>query len=267
MVKDLTISIVNYNTKEYILKCLESIYANSEGVDIDIYVVDNNSTDDSVDAIRNLYPGVKLIENNENKGFAEANNQVLRLFNSRYCLITNPDVTMLPETLQEMVRFMDSNLDAGAGGCKILNPDKSLQYSCRRYPSIIMTLSRGLLIDYLIPKNRLIEKYLMRDWAHDSIMPVEWLTGCCLMVRQETIKEVGFFDKKYFMYFEDADLCYRINKSWKVYYLPHVQMLHVFQHKSRKGGNLMHRLHHLKSASHFFKKFGLLPSNNRRNML
>ena len=259
MSRDLTISIVNYNSKEHILKCLESIYANSEGIDIDIYVVDNDSSDDSVDVIRKLYPSVNLIENNENKGFGVANNQVLKLFNSRYCLITNPDIIILPDTLQKMVSFMDSNKNAGAVGCKILNLDKSLQYSCRRYPSIIITLSRGLLIDYLFPGNKVIEKYLMSDWSHDEVMHVDWVTGCCLMVRQETIKEVGILDKNYFMYFEDADLCYRINKKWKVYYLPHVQMVHEFQHNSRRIGNLKHKLFHIKSAIHFFKKYGLSP--------
>ena len=192
MIKDLTISIVNYNSEKYILKCLESIYANAAGIDIDIYVVDNNSDDNSVDNIRKFYPDVKLIENNENKGFGAANNQVLKLFNSRYCLITNPDVTVIPGTIQKMISFMDSNLNAGAIGCKILNPDKTLQYSCRRYPTIIMTLSRGFLIDNIFPENKVIEKYLMKDWAHDSIMPVDWLTGCCFNGQAGNNKRCGF---------------------------------------------------------------------------
>ncbi|GAX59194.1 glycosyl transferase [Candidatus Scalindua japonica] len=259
--KDLTISIVNYNSKEHILKCIESIYAHGEGIDIDVYVVDNNSTDGSVDDIKKNYPDVKLIMNNENRGFGDANNQVLKRFNSRYCLITNPDIIILSGTLQELVKFMDANKDAGAVGCKVLNPDRSLQYSCRRYPSFIMSISRGLLIDSIFPNNKIIKKYLMMDSEHDKVMPVEWLTGCCLMVRHETIKEVGTFDKNFFMYFEDVDICRRINKNWKVYYLPDVQMIHGYQSNSRRIGNLKHKLIHLKSAIYFFKKHGLFTNN------
>jgi len=263
MSKDLTISIVNYNNKELILRCLESIYPYSDGLDIDIFVVDNYSSDGSVDMIRGLYPSVNLIANRENRGFARANNQVLKIFESRYCLITNPDIIILPGTLQEMVSFMDSNPDAGILGCKILNRDRSLQYSCRRYPTIISLLSRSLLIDSLFPKNKIVKKYLMMDYSHDTIIPVNWLTGCCLMVRKETVRQVGLMDENYFLYFEDVDLCYRVNQRWKVYYLPHVHMIHEFQHRSRRIGGLKHKFYHTKSALHFFNKYGLLLNRGK----
>jgi GT2 family glycosyltransferase len=263
MSKDLTISIVNYNHKEFILRCLGSIYSCSDGLDLDIYVVDNHSSDGSVDMIRRSYPDVNLIMNGENRGFAKGNNQVLRIFQSRYCLITNPDIIILPGTLQEMVSFMDSNSDAGIIGCKLLNTDRSLQYSCRRYPTIITLLSRGLLVDSLFPKRNISKKYLMMDVSHDGIIPVNWLTGCCLMVRKETIQQIGLMDENYFLYFEDVDLCYRVNQKWKVYYLSHVQMIHEFQHTSRRIGGLKHKFYHTKSALHFFKKHGLFLNRGR----
>jgi GT2 family glycosyltransferase len=260
MAKDLTISIVNYNSKRSILNCLESIHANSNGLDTEVYVVDNNSTDGSVEATKKLYPKIKLILNKDNRGFAKANNQVLRIADSRYCLITNPDVIFLPGALKAMVNFMDSHQGAGAVGCKVLNIDRSLQYSCRRYPTFLMILLRGIGIELIRPNCRLIERYLMKDIKHEGVLPVDWLTGCCLMVRKETIDEVGLLDEKFFMYFEDADLCYRINERWQVYYLSDVCIVHEFQHMSRRFGNLKHKIHHLRSAAHFFRRHGLVPT-------
>lgn len=263
MSKELTISVVNYNMKESILKCLESISANTKDMDIDVYVVDNDSMDKSVDAIREFYPNVHLIDNKVNNGFAKANNQVLRVFDSKYCLITNPDVIVYPDTLQSMVSFMDSTPDAGVVACKILNTDQTLQYSCRTYPTVCMTLTRGFLIDALLPGNKIVKKYLMMDCQRDTIMPVDWVTGCCLMIRKETINDVGLLDENYFMYFEDADFCYRVNKNWKVYYYPHVNMVHEYQHKSRSTGNLKHKIHHMRSAIYFFRKYGFSPDGHK----
>lgn len=262
MAKDLTISIVNYNSQQFILNCLESIYANSDGLDPDVFVVDNNSIDGSIEDIEKLYPQVKLILNKENKGFAKANNQVLRTVDSRYCLITNPDVIFLPDVLKTMVSFMDSHPDAGAVGCRVLNIDRSLQYSCRRYPTFLTILLRGLGIDLIRPNSMLIERYLMKDIQHEGVVAVDWLTGCCLLVRKETIDAVGLLDEDFFMYFEDTDLCFRINERWQVYYLAEACIIHEFQHMSRRIGNFKHKIHHLKSAVHFFRKHGLVPRNN-----
>jgi len=263
MTKDLTISIVNYNSKRLILNCLESIHANSNGLDTEVYVVDNKSTDGSVEATQKLYPKAKLILNKDNRGFAKANNQVLRIADSCYCLITNPDVIFLPGALRAMVNFMDSHQDAGAVGCKVLNIDRTPQYSCRRYPAFLTILLRGMGIELICPNCRLIERYLMKDVKHEGVLPVDWVTGCCLMVRKETIDEVGLLDEKFFLYFEDADLCYRINERWQVYYLSNVYIVHEFQHMSRRIGNLKHKIHHLRSAAHFFRKHGLVPRNHK----
>jgi GT2 family glycosyltransferase len=264
MKKDLTISIVNYNMKNSMLLCLKSIYANIDGLDVDVYVVDNNSADGSVDAIKREYPNVHLIANSDNRGFARANNQVLRVADSGYYLILNPDVTIFPGTLKSMMAFMENTPDAGMAGCKVLNSDGTLQYSCRRYPNIITIIWRALLLDLFFRNNRIINTYLMKDWGHDKVMPVNWLTGCCLMIRKETIDDVGLMSEKYFLYFEDADLCYRVNERWKVYYLPDIHIVHEFQHRSRKFGHLWHTLHHIKSAYHFFSTYGIAPKNGRR---
>jgi GT2 family glycosyltransferase len=264
MSKDLNISIVNYKMKESLMRCVKSIYKSKDCLDIDIYIVDNNSNDGSVEEIRETYPEINLIVNKENKGFARANNQVLRILDSKYCLILNPDVILFPGTLGAMVNFMDANPEAGISGCKVLNTDGSLQYSCRRYPLLTTIMWRALLLDLFFPKNKIIGKYLMKDWAHDSIKPVNWLTGCCLLIRKETLKDIGLMNDKFFLYFEDTDLCLRTNEKWKVFYLPHIHVVHEFQHKSRKFGHLRHTMHHVKSAFHFFREHGIIPINGNK---
>lgn len=258
MSKDLTVSIVTYKSRDCILECLESFIAHSGGLDMEIVVVDNNSRDDAMANVKRLYPQVTVIENDSNLGFAGGNNLVLSNFDSRYCLVSNPDILVMPDTLREMIRFMDDNADAGICGCRILNPDMSLQYSCRRYPTPLMVLTRGLLLDRLPPAKALVKKYLMVDRSHDRVMPVDWLTGCCLLIRKETVKDVGLMDENYFLYFEDVDLCYRVNRRWKVFYLPSVSMIHEFQHTSRTSVNLGHKYHHMRSALRFFIKKRLL---------
>jgi len=245
--------------KNSTLLCLKSLYEDQNGLDTDIYVVDNNSSDNSVEAIRSAYPAVNLIVNKDNRGFARANNQVLQKFKSEYCLILNPDVTIFPGTLRGMVDFMNNTPDAGISGCKVLNSDGTIQYSCRRYPNIIIIIWRALLLDLYFRRNKIIDSYLMKDWNHDTVKHVDWLTGCCLMIRKETLEDIGMMNEKYFLYFEDADLCYRVNKRWKVYYLPDISMTHEFQHRSRKFGHMWHTLHHIKSAYHFFSQHGLFP--------
>jgi GT2 family glycosyltransferase len=261
---DLVVSIVNYNAKNSILKCLESIYRHSGSLKLVVYVVDNNSSDDSATAIQAAYPQVHLICNKDNVGFARANNQVLRQIKCQYCLITNPDVVVNEGTLQAMVRFMDEYHQAGALGCKILNNDGSLQFSCRRYPTFVTLLIRGLGLDFIYPFKKLSDKYLMRDLPHDQTMHVNWLTGCCLMIRREALQDVGMMDESYFMYLEDVDFCFRINQKWKVYYFPGVSMYHGYKHQSRKFRTLRHKLYHLKSAIHFFRTNGPKMYNNTK---
>lgn len=257
MAKDLTVSIVTYNSKACILDCLRSFYAHSDGLDMEIVVVDNNSRDDAAACIKASFPDTKVIANPDNVGFAAANNMVLANFDSRYCLISNPDIIVLPGALKAMVAFMDGHPDAGICGCKMLNPDLTLQYSSRRYPTPFIVLARGLLLDRLFPDHRLVRRYLMMDSPHDRVMPVDWLTGCCLMVRKEIVRDVGLLDERYFLYFEDVDFCYRVNRSWRTYYLPSVSMKHSYRHASRGFGNLRHKFHHMRSALRFFRKKSL----------
>lgn len=238
--------------RDNIIKTLASIYRNADGLKLSVHVVDNASEDGSIEAIRKNFPETALLVNSINRGFGAAHNQNLKKIDADYILVLNPDVEILPGTLSSMLNFMKNHPDAGVVGCKILNPDGTIQYSCRRYPSPSVIFCRGLLLDSFLPET--INHYLMKDWDHKQTIPVDWLTGCCLMLRKKTLDKIGLFDEKFFLYFEDVDLCARINKNWKVYYLHSASMIHDYQHESRKIGNWRLKWYHMISCLIYFNK-------------
>lgn len=253
---DLTISIVTYNSREFIESCLRSIFAGTQNIDFEVWVVDNGSSDGSTGIVNDSFPRVKLIRNKKNLGFGQANNLILETATSRYSLVMNPDVLVPRGSLESMVAFMDSHHEAGVLGCKLLNTDETLQFSCRRYPRASWILARGLFLDRLSPEAAGFRRYFMMDWDHDSPLEVDWVTAACMMFRQEALKQAGLFDRRFFMYYEDVDLCRRIGQRWKVYYCPHIHMIHHHRQESHSLFNLRCRFRHLKSAFRYFQKWG-----------
>ena len=252
---DLSIIIVNYNTRNLLEQCLNSIYSENYHFDYEIFIVDNDSKDGSVEMIKTKFPQVKLIENRNNPGFAAANNQVLRRNNARYLLLINPDMVVLPDSLNLMIGFMDEHPGAGIAGGKLLNPDYSLQYSCRKFSTLATFFLRGIHFDTLFPNNTVLRKYMMSDWDHNQVRQVDWVLGSCMMVRRKAIEEVGMLDENFILYFEDQDWCYRMWKhGWKVYYVPRAQMIHYYQRRSAK--RILNGLTwiHVRSMLYFFKK-------------
>ncbi len=225
---DLSISIVNYNAKDLLQQCLHSIFSNVDNLNIEVWVVDNASIDGSAEMVESMYPQVNLIKNSSNRGFIKANNQGLRKSNGRYVLSLNNDTIVLPGALSTMVEFMDSHPDAGAIGAKLLNPDGTLQLSCRDFPTYSAAIfNRYSLLTKLFPNNKFSRKYLKTDWDHNDVREVDWVSGSCLLVRREVIETVGIMDEDYNMYVDDVDWCYRIWKhGWKVYYVPDAKIIH-----------------------------------------
>jgi GT2 family glycosyltransferase len=253
---DLTISIVTYNSRNYIEPCLGSILSATQNIQFEVWVVDNNSRDGSADIVRDLFPSVHLIRNKKNLGFGQANNVILEAAKSRYSLVMNPDVLVPRGSLESMVAFMDSHQKAGVLGCKLLNTDETLQFSCRRYPRLSWIMARVFLLDRLSPEAAGLRRYFMMDWDHDSASEVEWVTAACMMFRQGALQQTGLFDKRFFMYYEDVDLCRRIGQKWKVHYCPHIHMIHHHRQESHGLFNLRCRLWHLRSAILYFQKWG-----------
>ena len=252
---DLSIIIVNYETRNLLEQCLNSIYSENYHFSYEVSVVDNDSKDSSIEMVNKKFPQVKLIENRNNLGFAAANNQALRRSNARYLLLINPDTVVLPDSLNVMVEFMDEHPEAGIAGCKLLNPDYSLQYSCRKFSNFATFFLRGIHLDSIFPNNTILRKYMMFDWDHNQVREVEWVLGSCMMVKKKAIEQVGMLDENFVLYFEDQDWCYRMWKhGWKVYYVPQAQMIHYYQRRSAKQFLNVLTWTHIKSMLYFFKK-------------
>lgn len=228
-VADLSICIVNWNTRDLLIQCLTSVVQGTEGVDYEIVVVDNASTDRSVHAVQEGFPQVKLIVNSSNLGFAKAANRVIIESKGRYVLLLNPDTRPLYNAIGKMVEFMDSHSETGALGCRLLNPDLTLQPSCFSFPTLETALYDALLLSWLFPQSSTFGKYRVSFWKHDSVREVDSVTGACLLLRRKAIDQIGLLDERFFMYYEESDWCYRMRqKGWKIYFIPHAEVVHYF---------------------------------------
>ncbi|MBU1625783.1 glycosyltransferase family 2 protein [bacterium] len=230
---DVSVIIVNTNEKALILNCLRSIYEKSQDIGFEIFVVDNASSDGSVEAIKEQNPKVNVIENKENLGFSAACNQPTYLCKGRNILFLNPDTLVLDNALKNMSDFLDHNPKVGAVGCKLLNIDGSLQPSCRNFLT-----NRNLLLQHILPWRKLFPNYagklILEYWDHDHIREVDWIIGACLMVKKHVIDEVGLKDENFFMFHEETDWCYRSKlKGWKTVFLPTSSIIHFGGHTTK----------------------------------
>ena len=251
---DLSIIIVNYNVKHHLRECLQSIYRSTKRASFEITVVDNNSTDGSVDMLKSEFPEVKLIENCQNLGFSKATNQGLRENKERYILLLNPDTIVLPNALDRMIEFMEANSHAGALGCRLLYPDGRLQPSCRSFPTLITAFFENTGLEKLFLRNRIIGRHRIGHWDYNDIREVDQPMGSALMVRREAITQVGLMDEQFHMYYEDVDWCFRIKKrGWKIYFIPLAQIIHYGGQSARLNMAKM-RIQRYKSRHKFFRK-------------
>ena len=236
---DLSIVIVNWNTRDLLAQCLESVVAspnlripdsvNQPGmhdlppITIEVRVVDNASTDGSAHMVRARFPWVRLVENRENVGFARANNQAIRESEAHYVLLLNPDTEVTLGALEILVRFIDAHPQASAVGPRLLNPDGTLQPSCHPAPTLPGELWRLFHLDALWPYGL----YPMAEWDLDTPRRVDVVQGACLLLRRAALDQVGLFDEAYFMYSEEVDLCHRLRRAdWSLYWVPEAQVVH-----------------------------------------
>jgi GT2 family glycosyltransferase len=225
---DVSIIIVNWNTKDLLRDCLDSIIEQTKKVEYEIIVVDNGSADDSVEMVRKKYPLVTVIENNENLGFARANNIGILASKGRYICLMNSDITILDDCLDKLVSFMDYSPGIGMAGPKILNADLTLQHSCRHFPSIWNNLCQSLGLNHLFPKSAFFSDWIMNYWNHDSTRSVDALSGCFWMIRREALEEVGLLDEEFFIYGEDLDWCRRMrNTNWDIVFYYVAEAIHL----------------------------------------
>ncbi len=228
LVLDLSIIIVNYNVKEFLQNLIHSIEKASVNLNKEIIIVDNASDDGSVDFIKEKFPEIKLIANQQNFGFGKANNTGLKIAAGKYILLINPDTLVAEDTFEKMIEFFENNPEAGLAGCKILNPDGSLQLACRRsFPGPWTSFTKVSGLSTLFSNSKIFARYNLTYLDENKTYEVDAISGSFMMMRKEVYDKVGGFDEQFFMYGEDLDLCYRIQKSgFKVYYVHTTQIIH-----------------------------------------
>jgi GT2 family glycosyltransferase len=246
---DVSIIVVNWNTKELLLDCLRSIYGTTIDLNIEVIVVDNGSLDGSSKAVKENFPQAKLIENSDNKGFAKANNQALSNASGRYILLLNSDAILTDGSLKKLITFMDKTPVAGAAACQYLNRDGSKQNSFDNFPTLATELLNKSLLKILFPG-----KYPSKKKEYHEPMEIESAIGACMIVRAETLKQVGVFDEDYFFFLEETDWCFRMHKAgWKIYHLPHIKVYHL-QGQSKEKNPSKAWIEYYRSSYIFFKK-------------
>ncbi len=246
--RDLGIVIVNYNTRDLLKRCLETVTASVGDFSFHVVVVDNASTDGSAEAVRAEFPSVEVIASQTNGGFSYGNNLGLRALGyrgakdvdadaPRYALLLNPDTEVPPNALYDMVQFMDSRPEIGVAGPKLVLEDGSLDLACRRsFPTPIVSFYRFSGLSKMFPRNPVFGRYNMTFSDPDQEIEVDSVVGAYMQVRREAIRDVGLLDETFFMYGEDLDWAFRIKKiGWKVYYHPQVVVKHVKRAASRKS--------------------------------
>lgn len=248
---DLAIVIVNYNTRNLLRDCLNSILESTGDFTYQICVVDNHSSDGSAAMVRENFSQVHLIESDENRGYACANNLGLRAMNldpsrpsdapvPRHALLLNPDTLLPPSALQDMLAFMAAHPDAGAAGPRLVLPNGELDRACRRsFPSPEVSFYRLTGLSFLFPRSRRFGRYNMTYLDPSVTTQVDSVVGAFMMVRGEVVRQVGLLDERFFMYGEDLDWAYRIKQAgWNIYYNAAVTVLH-YKEAASKGDRVI----------------------------
>ena len=235
---DLSIIIVNYNVKEFIQNLLHSIVKATKRIEYEVIIIDNASNDGSVEFLREKFPEVKLIVNSVNRGFSRANNQGLSIAKGEYLLLLNPDTLLREDTLNNMIDFFNSNPGAGLAGCKILNPDGTLQLACRRsFPGPWTSFCKVTGLGSLFPNSRVFARYNLTYLDENKTNEVDAVSGSFMMLKREIYEKIGGLDEQFFMYGEDLDLCYRVQKAgYKVFYVHNTQIIHYKGESTRRSG-------------------------------
>jgi N-acetylglucosaminyl-diphospho-decaprenol L-rhamnosyltransferase len=222
---DVSIIFVSYNTAEMTQKAIELVNNSQHNLTTEIFVVDNASRDDSAELVAKHFPDVHLIRNQLNVGFGRANNQVLPFYKGRYVLLLNTDAFVETDTIQKTFDFMEQNSDVGILGVKLLGRDGVLQPSCRYFPTPFNIFLNRTGLFKLFPNVQLVDNMA---WDHNAVRDCDWVPGCYYLIRKEVIDQVGLFDPRYFLYYEEVDHCYATKQAgWKVTYYPEAPVVHI----------------------------------------
>jgi O-antigen biosynthesis protein len=261
----LSVVIVSYNVSGFLDHCLDSVMRACQPYSHEIIVVDNSSTDNTLEMVHEKYPGVTLIENAQNLGYSRGNNQGIRLGRGRYILLLNPDTIVPHHAISASLQFLEQRPEAGLMSLKIVNADGSFQSACRRgFPSPMAALYRMIGLSLLFKNSRRFGQYNLTFLDENATSEVDAVCGAYMMARAEVLKSVGGFDEEFFMFGEDIDLCYRIQRAgYKVFYHPASEIIHFKGESSRKN-RVESRLHFYNSMfifsrKHFTQRMSFFP--------
>jgi GT2 family glycosyltransferase len=233
----LSVVIVNYNVRAYLEQCLHTVAKAMDGIDGEVYVVDNQSTDGSVEMVRERFPAVRLIANRDNVGFSRANNQAIRLAKGEYVLLLNPDTVVGEDVFRKVLDFMENKPSCGGLGVKMIDgTGRFLPESKRGLPTPQVAFFKIIGLTRLFPKSRIFGRYHLGHLPENEAAPIEILSGACMFLRRRTLDEVGLLDENFFMYGEDIDLSYRITLGgYENWYFPDARIIHYKGESTKKS--------------------------------
>lgn len=254
---DVSVCIVNLNAGALLRDSLRSLYEHTAGLELEVIVVDNGSSDGSPALIRSEFPQVNVIENQGNLGFTRPTNQAMQAAQGDFILLLNPDTLVLPGAVQNLVGFLREYPEVGICGPKILNRDGTLQMPCRRgLARPWNTISYFLGLAALFPKRKFFSGYTMTYLDENTAHAVDGVSGACMLIRRAVIDRIGYFDERYFAYQEDADYCYQAQKAgWQIFYVPSAQIIHY-------GGQGGSRVQPLRSIIEWHRSYYLFYRKN-----
>jgi len=229
---DLSIIIVNWNTRDFLRDCLRSIYDQRGALSLEVIVSDNDSQDGTQAMVREEFPDVTLIENGRNLGFAAANNVGIRLARGRYILLLNPDTIVLDRAIEKTVHYAEAHPKIGVVGCRVMENEAVVQRTCFSFPTPFSAFCTEFGLRRLFPRSRMFNRAELGWWDRNSEREVDVVSGMYMLVRREALEQVGLLDEAYFVYAEEADLCFRMWKAgWPCVFVPVAQIIH------RDGGS------------------------------
>ncbi len=253
--KQLSIVIVNYRCGRLLGTCLANIAERRCGSDLDVLVVNNGSPAELELLDRQGQPWIHVIQNSANRGFAAAANMGFRASDRAFVLVLNPDVFVGPKSLEVLLDTLRCNEDAAVALPRLNNPDGTLQYSCRRFYNFTTLMMRRAPLNKILPNHPAVRDHLMLQWDHQSLSEVDWGLGAAMLVRRAAIEGEDLFDERFFLYFEDVDLCLRMRQQgWRILYNPAAVMVHQHQRESGQSWNYSAKRYHFFSLVKFLWK-------------
>jgi N-acetylglucosaminyl-diphospho-decaprenol L-rhamnosyltransferase len=233
---DITVVVVNYNTKHLLDRMFSALRAAQGNLELQTIVIDNASSDGSAAKLRESFTDAELIANKDNVGFGRANNQALPRIRGRYVLLLNTDAFVAPETLHQTMIYMDTHARCGVLGVKLVGEDGTLQPSCRYFPTPWNTFLRSTGLAPYFPRTRLVDD---PRWDPQALCTCDWVPGCYYLIRREVIDQLGLFDPRYFLYYEEVDHCQKVRAAgWDVIYYPYTQVVHIGGESAKSQGPL-----------------------------